>query len=64
MLSRSHIAMGLTPRILLLASLMAINACGGDDPTGPLPDAEGVRLVVAPGALLFAAPGEQQQLRA
>ena len=50
-------------RWLLPAALPFAAACG-DGPTDPPPAGDGIRLVIAPGALLLAEPGTTGQLRA
>lgn len=52
-------------RAAALALAIGVAACGGDGPTDPPGGGgNGTTLEIAPSALLFAAPGDQQQLTA
>jgi hypothetical protein len=49
---------------VLMAAMVTLAACDSDGPTHPPPAATAVALAIAPSALLFAAAGEKQQLKA
>lgn len=51
------------PVLPVLTAVLLLAACAGEGPTAPA-GGNPVSLEITPGALLFAGPGEQQQLRA